>query len=159
MLNYTVNKAAQLLGEGEMREAARHLHRLVERDPDNGDAWFLLAYAQSSIDRRREYLRRAVSLLPGDDVSRRELAYLESLPDILTQAQRAELLQRELGRYLRYGWRVESKTDTTAKLVMHEKFSRSACCLFGLFYMVKRAGDPDKTLFIEVAENGNVAVY
>lgn len=41
----------------------------------------------------------------------------------LTTEERSNLLQREIQKYVKDGWRVQSSTATTAQLVKPKKFS------------------------------------
>ena len=147
------------MGSGDTKRARQMLRAELDKNIRNADAWFLMAYTYPSISRRVDCLRRAVYLRPDDGLARSQLEYLESLPETLEDSQRAKLLHREIARYLRYGWRVERKGDFRARLVKQKDFDKAACCLFSLLYLVKRAGDEPKSLFIEVGRNGRIETY
>jgi hypothetical protein len=78
--------------------------------------------------------------------------------------QRREILQREINKYLRQGYRVISQTDTTAQLVKPKVFS----CLWFLinmilligwiFYLLWYWSKRDTQVYIEVDINGRVKI-
>ncbi len=83
----------------------------------------------------------------------------------MDEAERTAILQREIARWTRRGFIVESQTDTTAQMRRPKKFSFLTALLgllflvVGLFiylfwYMSKR----DQVIFITVDEQGNVDV-
>jgi hypothetical protein len=80
----------------------------------------------------------------------------------LTIEQRREILQREINKYLRQGYRVISQTDTTAQLVKPKEFSClwfliNALLLIGwIFYLLWYWSKRDKQIYIEVDVNGKV---
>ena len=158
-MHFQVRRAEDEIAAGEPREARRLLEKHLQHIPRDAEAWLLLSYARPERRFRADCLRKALQFRPEYVEAQRDLNYIESLPPRLTRAQRAEMLGMEIGYYLQHGWRVQSKTDTSAQLVRQKGFSKSACCLFGLFYVAKRAGDPDKTLFLEVTEKGDVNIY
>lgn len=57
---------------------------------------------------------------------------LNALPD----EQRRAILDREVDKYVRKGFRVISRTDTTAQLVKPKSFNRILLLIFGLFSLV-----------------------
>jgi hypothetical protein len=82
----------------------------------------------------------------------------------LSIEQRREILQREIHKYLRRGYRVISQTDTTAQLVKPKEFS----CLWFLinmllligwiFYLAWYWSKRDTQVYIEVDINGSVKI-
>jgi hypothetical protein len=81
----------------------------------------------------------------------------------LSTQQRTEILDREVRNYVKKGYRVVSRSDTTAQLVRPKKFSLliALICfvlavvpfvLYLLWYMASR----DKTVYLEVDTNGKI---
>jgi hypothetical protein len=77
--------------------------------------------------------------------------------------ERREILQREINKHLKQGYRVVSQTDTTAQLVKPKQFS----CLWAtlwllvlliglLIYIFYYMSQRDGQLYIEVDEYGRI---
>lgn len=158
-MGYDTGRARIAIRNGKIKNARALLRQDLERDAHSAEAWYLLSFSEPILARRRDYLKTALRLDPTNELAREWLEYLDGLPEELNLAQRAELLGRTIGIYLPHGWRVEAKTDTTARMVRNKEFSESSCCLFGIFYLGKRAGDKPETLFIEVTPDASVLIY
>lgn len=81
----------------------------------------------------------------------------------LTTEQRSEILDKEIRGYVKSGFRVISRTDTTAQLVKPKKFSlliAVICLLLAVFpfiiYLLWYMAAKDKTIYIEVDPNGKI---
>ena len=83
--------------------------------------------------------------------------------ELLSTEERRGILEREIKKYVRRGYRVVSQTDTTAQLVRAKKFS----CLWALLwllvfgiglivYLIYYAAKRDDQVYIEVDERGKV---
>jgi len=75
------------------------------------------------------------------------------------------ILDREVGNYIKRGFRIISRTDTTAQLVKPKKFSLLWAflwfLLFGiglLVYVFYYVAKKDQTAYLEVDELGNVKI-
>jgi len=76
---------------------------------------------------------------------------------------RQTILQQEINKYVRRGFRVVSQTSTTAQLVKPKKFSFLWAALWllvfgvGIFiYLLYYAAKRDKQVYIEVDPSGRV---
>lgn len=81
----------------------------------------------------------------------------------LSLQERSEILSREINRYVKRGFRVLSKTDTTAQLVKPKEFSFLWALLwfflFGigiLVYLFYYMSKKDLAIYLEVLPNGQV---
>lgn len=71
--------------------------------------------------------------------------------------RRREILQREIGRYVRKGFRVMSQTETTAQLLKPKKFSLIwFFLLLGIFYLPFYIAKKDKSIYLEVSAVGKI---
>lgn len=88
---------------------------------------------------------------------------VEPSSTLLSLEARNAVLQREISRYLRRGYRVLSQTSTTAQLIKPKKFSLFwalvwlmfwgvGILVYILYYMAKR----DRQVYVEVDIDGNV---
>jgi hypothetical protein len=83
-------------------------------------------------------------------------------PTGLSLETRRSILQAEIARYIRQGYRVISQTDTTAQLVKPKRFSwfwfvMNVLWIFGwLLYLIYFAAKRDQQVYIEVDANGRV---
>jgi hypothetical protein len=82
---------------------------------------------------------------------------------ILQSEQRREILQQEINKYLKRGYRVISQTDTTAQLIKPKRFSFLWAVawffVFGfglLIYVFWYLSRKDETIYLEVSSNGQV---
>lgn len=77
--------------------------------------------------------------------------------------QRRDILQHEIGNYLKHGFRVISQTDTTAQLIKPKKFSffwafiwflalGIGLLVYIIYYMAKK----DQQIYLSVDENGRI---
>ena len=81
----------------------------------------------------------------------------------LTLEQRTALLDKEIGRYVRHGFRLLSRTPTTAQLLKPKTFSRLwallwfLCFGFGIFvYLIYYWSKRDQTLYLQVDPTGRI---
>ena len=80
----------------------------------------------------------------------------------LSLEARRDLLDREIARYIQEGFRVLSRTDTTAQLVKPKTFSLVwfliwMLLLIGwLFYVAYYLAKRDETIYLEVTPGGRV---
>ncbi len=81
----------------------------------------------------------------------------------LSEQDRAAILDREVEKYVRKGYRVTSRTPTTAQLVKPKVFSRLWAFLwflvFGvglIVYLLWYAAKRDKTVYLTADEQGRV---
>ena len=80
-----------------------------------------------------------------------------STTEPLSREDRSGILEKEVRKYVRQGYRVTSRTDTTAQLVKPKKFSFFWFCvgviiLYLAYYMAKK----DKTIYLEVDKVGRI---
>ena len=85
------------------------------------------------------------------------------MTELLTQAERRNILSREIARYTGQGYRVQAQTEYTAQLVKPKTFSILWAIvwflLFGvglLVYLIYYLAKSDKLVYIQVDEYGNV---
>lgn len=78
-------------------------------------------------------------------------------------AYRTTVLDREIDKYVRAGFRVVSRTPTTAQLVKPKEFSMFIALLGFLFlfvglvlYMLIYMAEKDQTVYLSVDEQGNI---
>ncbi len=88
-------------------------------------------------------------------------AYSFAKPNALTFAERKEILDREVDKYLRQGWQLMSRTDTSAQLLYETKASCLVALVLALLlivpallYLMFYKGS--RKLFLEVDEQGAV---
>lgn len=81
----------------------------------------------------------------------------------LSIEERRVILDRQVKRYIKRGFRVVSRTDTTAQLVQPKKFSFLWALLwflaFGvglIVYLLYYAGKKEQTVYLEIDEKGHV---
>jgi hypothetical protein len=92
--------AEAALREGRAGEAQRLLHGLVERDPGNGRAWYLLSVLTTIDSQREMYLAKA--LASGFDPAPAQVALeQEHAADEVIVAARAALAQERMGEVRR----------------------------------------------------------
>lgn len=75
----------------------------------------------------------------------------------LSIEQRKDILDREVLKYVRQGFRVASQSDTTASLVKPKNFSLFGCIfLLGLLYLPFYWAAKDKALYLSVDDQGKI---
>ena len=82
---------------------------------------------------------------------------------VLSPEQRRDILDQEIAKYVGYGFRVVSHTDTTVQLVRPKEFSvivALACFLMlgvGLFlYLLFYLAEKDATVYLQVTSSGEI---
>jgi hypothetical protein len=75
-----LQQAFQLIKQGQRQEAAQILVPIVRAEPNNADAWWLLANAVTNTEQQRRALEKVLSLRPGDDRAQKKLAQLTGAP-------------------------------------------------------------------------------
>lgn len=70
--------AYRLIREGNKQEAVRILTPIVRADPQNADAWWLLANAVDNPEQKRRALERVLRLRPEDERAQRMYANLQN---------------------------------------------------------------------------------
>jgi hypothetical protein len=78
--NDTLQQAYQLIRSGEKTEAVKLLLPIVRADPDNADAWWLLANAVDKSDQAKRALQQVLKIRPNDQRARRFLEQLGGTP-------------------------------------------------------------------------------
>ena len=80
-----------------------------------------------------------------------------------SQGERTEILQREITKYVRKGFRVVSQTESTAQLAKPKKFSLLWALLwfflFGIgliIYLIWYWSRRDQTVYLEVTSAGKI---
>ena len=83
--------------------------------------------------------------------------------ETLSIEERRTILDREIKRYIKRGFRVINRTDTTAQLVKPKKFSFLWALLWFLLfgiglivYLLYYAGKKDEPVYLEVNERGRI---
>ena len=86
-----------------------------------------------------------------------------SASDELTFERRKEILQREISKYVKRGFRVVSQTDTTAQLVKPKVFSCFWAIVWFLLaivpfviYLIWYAAKRDDQIYLEVTPTGRI---
>jgi len=81
----------------------------------------------------------------------------------LSAEQRKEILEKEIAKYVKLGWHVINRTDTTAQLSRNKQASCLLAIILALFlivpailYLLLYRGS--ENLYIEVDEQGQIAV-
>lgn len=84
------------------------------------------------------------------------------MPSTYDEAARAALLDQEIGKYARQGYRVITRTPTTAQLVRPKKFSLlwaliwtitvAGLIIYIIWYLAKR----DSQIYLTVDANGRI---
>ena len=81
----------------------------------------------------------------------------------LSIEERRAILDREIKRYVKRGFRVISRTDTTAQLVKPKKFSFFWAFIWFLvlivgfvIYLLYYVSKKDETIYLEVDERGRI---
>lgn len=84
-------------------------------------------------------------------------------PRVVAQSERARLLEEEISEYMRHGFFVRHRTDTTAQLLKPKKFSFLWALLWLLLfgvgivvYLIYYAAKRDEGRYVEVDEYGAV---
>ena len=75
-----LQQAYQLIRSGEKTEAVKLLLPIVRADPDNADAWWLLANAVEKSDQAKRALQQVLKVRPNDQRARRFLEQLGGTP-------------------------------------------------------------------------------
>ncbi len=75
-----LQQAYQLIREGRRQEAAAMLVPLVRSEPNNADAWWLLANAITNTDQQRRALEKVLSIRPDDERAQRKLSQITGAP-------------------------------------------------------------------------------
>lgn len=75
-----LQQAYQLIRSGEKTEAVKLLLPIVRADPENADAWWLLANAVDKSDQARRALQQVLKVRPNDQRARRFLEQLGGTP-------------------------------------------------------------------------------
>ena len=76
VIDQEVRQAITLARQGDKAQAQELLKQALKRDPDNVDAWVVLAQVVENRDEAITYMKRAVNLQPDDERARRYLDYL-----------------------------------------------------------------------------------
>lgn len=81
----------------------------------------------------------------------------------LSNAERSAILDKEIRAYVKQGYRVISRTDSTVQLVKPKKFSliiAIICLLLAvlpfILYVLIYMASSDQTIYLEVNERGKV---
>lgn len=74
----------------------------------------------------------------------------------LSQEQRSEILQKEIRKYVKQGYRVVSQTSTTVQLMRDKSFSKGCGCLALPLYLIFWLGRRNPSVYIEVDEHGKI---
>jgi len=82
---------------------------------------------------------------------------------VLSLEERKNILDREISKYTKQGWRVVSRTDTSAQLVRDKGASCLVALILALFLLVPAVlylllYKGTEGLYIEVDEDGNIRV-
>jgi len=84
-------------------------------------------------------------------------------PGVLSVDSRRAILDKEISHYVKRGFQVVSRTDTTAQLVKPKKFSFLWAMLwllcFGiglLVYLIYYAAKRDEQIYLEVGASGKI---
>jgi hypothetical protein len=77
-----LQEAYQLLKRGRKVQAEAILQPIVEEEPDNADAWWLLANALSDVDAKRDAAERVLRLRPDHAKARLMLQRLKKMDEI-----------------------------------------------------------------------------
>ena len=108
-----------------------------------------------------EWSPRAIGSAGKDERGR--LVLRSGSPSLVAQTERARLLEGEISEYMRDGFFVRHRTDTTAQLVKPKKFSFVWALLwllvFGVgivVYLIYYAAKRDEGRYVEVDEYGTV---
>jgi len=75
-----LQQAFQLIKNGQRQEAAQILVPIVRAEPNNADAWWLLANAVTNEEQQRRALEKVLSIRPGDDRAQKKLSQLTGAP-------------------------------------------------------------------------------
>jgi hypothetical protein len=75
-----LQQAYQLIRSGEKTEAVKLLLPIVRAEPDNADAWWLLANAVDKSDQAKRALQQVLKVRPNDQRARRFLEQLGGTP-------------------------------------------------------------------------------
>ncbi len=75
-----LQQAFQLIKDGQRQEAAQILVPIVRAEPNNADAWWLLANAVTNEEQQRRALEKVLSIRPGDDRAQKKLSQLTGAP-------------------------------------------------------------------------------
>ncbi|MBE2182621.1 MAG: tetratricopeptide repeat protein, partial [Anaerolineae bacterium] len=75
-----LQQAFQYIKNGQQQEAAQILVPIVRAEPNNADAWWLLANAVTNGEQQRRALEKVLSLRPGDERAQKKLSQLTGAP-------------------------------------------------------------------------------
>ncbi len=75
-----LQQAFQYIKNGQQQEAAQILVPIVRAEPNNADAWWLLANAVTNSEQQRRALEKVLSLRPGDERAQKKLSQLTGAP-------------------------------------------------------------------------------
>lgn len=90
-----LSQAFQLVEEGKHEEAIAILQPLLDRDPDNADAWWIYSYAVSDPQKARNALNQVLRIAPNYPGARDMLAQLdEKFPVFGTATPRITRLEK-----------------------------------------------------------------
>lgn len=73
-----IRKAIRLGKLGHRQRAAFILKKMVEKDPNNADAWYYLAGVERDPEKGKEYLQHVIELNPGNEKAKHILEKLEA---------------------------------------------------------------------------------
>lgn len=85
------------------------------------------------------------------------------MSELMTTEMRRNILEQEIQKYVRKGYRVMSQTDTSAQLVKPKKFSALLAVLLLILmvlpfivYLLMYMASKDKTVYITVDAQGRI---
>lgn len=88
-------------------------------------------------------------------------SFASNIPNSMTLEERKHILDQEITKYQREGWRVLNQTDTTAQLLYETKPSCLLAIILAIFFIVPAIlylmfYKGTKKLFLEVNDQGKV---
>lgn len=112
--------------------------------------------------RHRVYLARQKGYMyvPARNLGTYKPASL-TIASALPIERRKEILEKEISKYVQQGWRVNSRTDTTAQLVRDQQASCLVALILAIFFIVPAIlylmlFKGTQSMYLEVDEQGNI---
>jgi hypothetical protein len=164
-----LRQIAALMKSGN-NEQARELLRIELREHPTADAWYLAAHVALSDQQRLAFLRKALELDPFHKQANRSLEKYQELDtqssdlasDAPPQNIEAQLLERSVPIFNKYGWNMSLSTNTTKQFEKKDTidcFAALALILvlnvLGLIFVVLSAlGAPTRSVILQSTGQG-----
>jgi len=78
--NIIIKQAIEAIKQGNKSNARTLLENVIKNEPNNEEAWFMLAHVAQTQEQARSYLGRVININPGNERAKQQLEKLNATP-------------------------------------------------------------------------------